>query len=53
MPSQELGVVLIHELLLSTHTVSVAKGYEAKELGFNYLLSTFVPILRKAGLTDK
>lgn len=40
-------------ILLSTHAVGVAKGYKAKELGFDYLLSTFVPILRKAGLTDR
>ena len=38
---------------LSTSAVGVAKGHEAKDLAFDYLLSTFVPLLRKAGVTDE
>jgi phosphotriesterase-related protein len=40
-------------VLISTNAVAVAKGHEAKDLGFDYLLATFVPLLRKAGATDK
>ncbi len=40
-------------VLISTNAVGVAKGHEAKELGFDYLLATFVPLLRKAGATDE
>ena len=40
-------------ILISTNAVGVAKGHEAKELGFDYLFATFVPILRKAGVTDE
>ncbi|SDH47544.1 phosphotriesterase-related protein [Planococcus glaciei] len=40
-------------VLLSTSAVGVAKGHPAKELAFDYLLSTFVPLLKKAGVTDE
>ena len=40
-------------VLISTNAVGVAKGHEAKDLGFDYLLATFVPMLRKAGVTDE
>ena len=40
-------------VLISTNAVAVAKGHEAKDLGFDYLLATFVPLLRKAGATDE
>ena len=40
-------------ILISTNAVGCAKGYRAKELGFNYLLTDFVPVLRKTGLTDQ
>ena len=40
-------------VLLSTSAVGVAKGHEAKDLAYDYLLSTFVPLLRKAGVTEK
>lgn len=40
-------------VLLSTNAVGVAKGYQAKNLGFDYLLTKFVPLLQKAGLSDE
>lgn len=40
-------------ILISTNAVGVAKGHEAKELGFDYLIATFVPMLRRAGATDE
>ncbi|MFJ7746640.1 phosphotriesterase [Peribacillus sp. NPDC097295] len=40
-------------LLISTNAVGVAKGHETKDLGYDYLLTKFVPILRKAGITDE
>ncbi|MEH7238599.1 phosphotriesterase [Bacillus sp. JJ1562] len=40
-------------VLISTNAVGVAKGHDAKELAYEYLLSTFLPILRKAGATDE
>ncbi|TBL76551.1 phosphotriesterase [Paenibacillus thalictri] len=40
-------------LLISSNAVGIAKGHAAKELGFDYLLSRFVPMLRQAGLTDE
>lgn len=40
-------------LLISSNTVGVAKGHEAKEIGVDYLLASFVPILRKAGVTEE
>ena len=54
----ELVLELFHaglgdRILISTNAVGVAKGYEAKDLGFDYLLSKFVPIMRKAGGTDE
>jgi phosphotriesterase-related protein len=33
--------------------VGVAKGHEAKDISYDYLLTTFVPLLRKAGVTDE
>ncbi|MCQ6279309.1 phosphotriesterase [Bacillus sp. EB600] len=41
------------QVLISTNAVGVAKGYEAKNPGFDYLLTKFVPILRKVGATDE
>lgn len=54
----QLIVELINEglgdrLLISTNAVGVAKGHEAKEVSYDYLLTKFVPMLRKAGVTDK
>ncbi|MFB3165028.1 phosphotriesterase [Neobacillus sp. 179-J 1A1 HS] len=54
----QLIVELINEglgnrLLISTNAVGVAKGHEAKEISYDYLLTKFVPLLRKAGVTDK
>ena len=40
-------------LLISSNHVGVAKGHESKNIGFDYLFTTFVPMLRKAGVTDK
>lgn len=40
-------------VLISTSAVGVAKGHETKDLSYEYLLSTFLPILRKAGVTDE
>jgi phosphotriesterase-related protein len=40
-------------VLISTNAVGVAKGHEAKDLSYDYLLSTFVPMLKKAGVTDE
>lgn len=39
-------------VLLSTSAVGVAKGHPAKDLAFDYLLSIFVPLLKKAGVSD-
>ncbi|WP_043929745.1 phosphotriesterase family protein [Bacillus sp. EB01] len=41
------------QLLLSTNAVGVAKGHEAKEIGFDYLLTSFIPKLKKAGVTNE
>ena len=40
-------------LLISTNAVGVAKGHEANDLGYDYLLTKFVPILLKASVTDE
>lgn len=40
-------------VLISTNAVGVAKGHVAKDISYDYLLTTFVPLLRKAGLTDE
>lgn len=40
-------------VLISTNAVGVAKGHEAKDISYDYLLKTFVPLLRKAGVTDE
>lgn len=40
-------------VLISTNAVGVAKGHDAKELGFDYLLTSFVPKLRQAGVSDE
>ena len=40
-------------VLISTNAVGVAKGHEAKEISYDYLLTTFVPMLQKAGVTDE
>jgi phosphotriesterase-related protein len=42
-----------NRVLISTNAVGVAKGHEAKDISYEYLLTTFVPMLRKAGLTDE
>lgn len=54
----ELIVELFNEglgeqVLVSTNAVGVIKGYERKEIGFDYLLTTFIPLLRQAGVTDE
>jgi len=41
------------QVLISSNAIGVAKGHERKEMSFDYLLSTFVPILRKEGATDE
>ncbi|RHW39393.1 phosphotriesterase [Lysinibacillus yapensis] len=43
----------VERILISTNAVGVAKGHEAKELAFDYLLSSFVPKLRQAGVTNE
>ncbi|MED3690626.1 phosphotriesterase [Peribacillus butanolivorans] len=40
-------------VLISTNAIGVAKGHDAKELGFDYLLTKFVPTLRRVGVTDE
>jgi phosphotriesterase-related protein len=40
-------------VLISTNAVGVAKGHEAKDISYDYLLTTFVPMLKKAGVTDE
>ena len=40
-------------VLISSNAVGVAKGHDTKELGFDYLLTKFVPILRKAGVNEE
>jgi phosphotriesterase-related protein len=40
-------------VLVSTNAVGVAKGYEAKDISYDYLLTKFVPLLKKAGVTDE
>lgn len=40
-------------VLISTNAVGVAKGHDAKDLSYDYLLTTFIPLLRKAGVTDE
>ena len=40
-------------VLISTNAVGVAKGHAAKEISYDYLLKTFVPLLKKAGVTDE
>ena len=42
---------LEHHILLSTNAIGVAKGHQAKDLDYTYLLNTFVPKLLAAGLT--
>lgn len=41
------------QVLISTNAVGCAKGHEAKELGYDFMLTKFVPILLKAGLTNE
>ena len=40
-------------VLISTNAVGVAKGHATKEISYDYLLKTFVPMLKKAGVTDE
>ncbi|HWL13251.1 MAG TPA: phosphotriesterase [Ureibacillus sp.] len=40
-------------ILISSNSVGVAKGHDAKEIGFDYLFTSFLPVLRKAGVTDE
>lgn len=40
-------------ILLSSNAVGVAKGQPDHELPYSYILSTFVPLLAKEGLTDE
>ncbi len=40
-------------VLISTNAVGVAKGHDAKDVSYDYLLSTFLPILRNAGVTEE
>lgn len=42
-----------NRVLVSTNAVGVAKGYEAKDISYDYLLTTFIPLLKKAGVTDE
>ncbi|MDR7077445.1 phosphotriesterase-related protein [Neobacillus niacini] len=41
------------QVLISTNAVGVAKGHATKEISYDYLLKTFVPMLKKAGVTDE
>ncbi|MFJ5716017.1 phosphotriesterase [Neobacillus sp. NPDC093127] len=38
-------------VLISTNAIGVAKGHETKGLGYDYLLTKFVPMLQDAGVT--
>lgn len=40
-------------ILISTNAVGVAKGHTAKDLSFDYLFTTFIPLLRQAGVTEE
>lgn len=40
-------------VLISSNAVGHAIGHEAPQLGFDHLLRTFIPMLRKAGATDE
>ncbi len=40
-------------VLISSNAVGVAKGHEAKVISYDYVLTSFVPRLRKAGVTDE
>ncbi|MFS0780162.1 phosphotriesterase [Bacillus sp. 1P06AnD] len=40
-------------VLISTNAVGVAKGHEANELSFDYLLTRFLPLLRHAGMGEE
>ncbi|MEH7111372.1 phosphotriesterase [Neobacillus niacini] len=40
-------------VLISTNAFGVAKGHNTKDIGYDYLLTTFVPMLKQAGLTDE
>ncbi|MCM3767118.1 phosphotriesterase [Neobacillus niacini] len=40
-------------VLISTNAVGVAKGHKAKDISYDYLLTKFVPMLHRAGLTDE
>lgn len=41
------------KVLVSSNATGVAKGHEGKDIGFDYVLTHFVPLLRKAGLTEE
>ncbi len=41
------------QIIISSNSVGVAKGHEANYIGFDYLLTKFVPMLRNAGITDE
>ncbi|WP_066072570.1 aryldialkylphosphatase [Neobacillus soli] len=38
-------------VLISSNAIGVAKGHETKELGYDYLLTKFVPMIQDAGVT--
>ncbi|MFC2947599.1 phosphotriesterase family protein [Virgibacillus sediminis] len=40
-------------VLVSSNAVGHAVGHEASQIGFDHLLSSFVPMLRRAGATDE
>lgn len=40
-------------ILLSSNAVGVAKGHSGSDLPFSYVLSTFVPLLASAGVSDE
>jgi phosphotriesterase-related protein len=40
-------------VLISTNAVGVAIGHAAKDISYDYLLKTFVPMLKKSGVKDE
>lgn len=51
--SELINQGFIEQILLSSNAVGVAKGHAESEVDFAYLLTSFVPKLRLAGLTEE
>lgn len=48
-----LNAGLGERILISTNAVGVAKGHVSKDIAFDYLFTTFLPLLRNAGVTEE